>query len=122
MFSAVAGETPKQYTLRLRVSRGAALLLTSDQSVLDEALDDVARTPTSIEVDVVEDTLPGGPAATTVHAGSYETLSDAYGAVEAWMQSHGLPSAGAPWESYITDPTEHPDPRDWKTEVCWPVR
>ena len=38
MFSAVAGETPKQYTLRLRVSRGAALLLTSTQSVLDVAL------------------------------------------------------------------------------------
>ena len=38
------------------------------------------------------------------------------------MESQGLASAGAPWESYITDPTEHPDPKDWKTEVCWPVR
>jgi AraC family transcriptional regulator len=71
---------------------------------------------------VVEDTLPAGPAATTMHAGPYESLPEAYAAVEAWMESEGVPAAGAPWESYITDPGEHPDPQDWKTEVCWPVR
>jgi len=70
---------------------------------------------------VVEDTLPGGPAATTVHAGTYETLPDAYAALETWMASEGVPPAGPPWESYITDPGEHPDPKDWKTEVSWPV-
>lgn len=133
LFVAVAGETPKQYTLRLRVSRGAALLLTTGHSVLDVALscgfsvrgtlsrapgrtapkerndlfhrqegprpaararcsgmravgsphrpaslDAAARKPASPEAGVVEDTLPAGPAATTVHAGSYETLSEAY--------------------------------------------
>jgi AraC family transcriptional regulator len=71
---------------------------------------------------VVEDTLPAGPAVTTVHAGPYETLPDAYAAIETWIESNGLQSAGAPWECYITDPGEHPDPKDWKTEVCWPVR
>jgi len=71
---------------------------------------------------VVEDTLPGGPAATTVHAGTYETLPDAYAALETWMESQGRPPAGAPWESYITDPGEHPDPKDWKTEVSWPLK
>ena len=86
------------------------------------SIDEATRKPTSGETEVVEDTLPGGPAATTVHAGSYETLSEAYGAVETWMESQGLSSAGAPWESYITDPTEHPDPKDWKTEVCWPLK
>jgi AraC family transcriptional regulator len=72
--------------------------------------------------DVVQDTLPGGPAVVTLHAGPYETLSDAYAAVETWIESHGLQSAGAPWESYITDPAEHPDPKDWKTEIAWPVK
>ena len=71
---------------------------------------------------VVEDVLPGGPAVTTIHEGSYETLSEAYAALEKWMESERLPVAGAPWESYITDPAEHPDPKDWKTEVSWPVR
>ena len=39
VFSAAAGETPKQFTLRLRLGRAAAMLLTSDDSVLDIALD-----------------------------------------------------------------------------------
>jgi AraC family transcriptional regulator len=86
------------------------------------SIDDAARKPASPEAGVVEDTLPAGPAATTVHEGSYETLSEAYAALESWMESNGLPAAGPPWESYITDPAEFPDPKDWKTEVCWPVK
>jgi AraC family transcriptional regulator len=70
---------------------------------------------------VVEDMLPGGPTATTVHAGSYESLSDAYAALESWMEANGRSASGPPWESYITDPAEHPDPKDWKTEVAWPI-
>jgi AraC family transcriptional regulator len=71
---------------------------------------------------VIEETLPGGPAATTVHTGPYDTLSEAYAAVEAWIESHQLEPAGAPWEYYITDPAEFPDPKDWRTEVFWPLR
>lgn len=71
--------------------------------------------------EVVEEVLPAGSAATTIHAGPYETLQEAYAALEAWIESNGLRPAGAPWEDYITDPAEHPDPKDWKTEVCWPV-
>jgi AraC family transcriptional regulator len=79
-------------------------------------------TPGSSTNEVIEDVLPAGPAATTVHNGSYETLQDAYAALEAWMESNAIQPAGAPWESYITDPAEHPDPKDWRTEVCWPIR
>jgi AraC family transcriptional regulator len=79
------------------------------------------QAPAPKDSDVVEDTLPGGRVASTMHVGPYETLSDAYAALETWIASQGLHSAGAPWESYITDPTEHPDPKEWKTEVCWPV-
>src|SRR5580693_2285114 len=38
VFSAAAGETPKQFTLRLRLGRAAAMLLTSGDSVLGVAL------------------------------------------------------------------------------------
>src|SRR5580658_773694 len=38
IFSAAAGETPKQYTLRLRLARAALLLLRGKQSVLNVAL------------------------------------------------------------------------------------
>ena len=78
--------------------------------------------PVAEEGGVIEDVLSAGPAATTLHAGPYETLPDAYAAVEAWMESRSLRASGPPWESYITDPSEHPDPKDWKTEVCWPIK
>lgn len=70
---------------------------------------------------MLADTLPGGFAATTIHNGPYDKLSEAYAAVEQWMATEGLVAAGAPWESYLNDPSDHPDPRDWKTEVFWPV-
>jgi AraC family transcriptional regulator len=77
--------------------------------------------PATGDAQVIEVTLPGGTAATTVHAGPYDTLSDAYAAIETWIEANGYASAGAPWECYITDPDEHPDPKDWKTADYWPV-
>ena len=71
--------------------------------------------------EVVLDTLPGGEAATTVHMGPYENLPDAYAAIERWMKANGATSAGAPWEVYVTDPADYPDPKDWKTEIFWPL-
>jgi len=38
VFSAAIGETPKQFTLRLRLARAAAMLLSTGESVLDVAL------------------------------------------------------------------------------------
>jgi AraC family transcriptional regulator len=70
---------------------------------------------------VLTATLPGGPAATTTHIGPYEGLPDAYASIQQWMEGEGLSAAGAPWECYITDPAEHPNPKDWKTEVFWPL-
>ena len=64
----------------------------------------------------------GGPAAVAVHMGPYDKLQETYAAMERWMQQQGVRAAGAPWESYITDPADHPDPADWRTEVYWPLR
>lgn len=77
--------------------------------------------PRTGAAEVLEVTLPGGPAATTVHAGPYDTLANAYAALEAWIEANGFAAAGAPWECYVTDPAEHPDPKDWKTAVYWPI-
>jgi AraC family transcriptional regulator len=82
---------------------------------------DAAWTRTSGDGEVARDTLPGGPVATTMHIGSYDKLTEAYAAIEQWIEAQGLVAAGAPWESYVTDPGEVPDPKDWKTEVFWPV-
>ena len=71
--------------------------------------------------EVRADTLPGGTMAVTTHRGPYERLPDAHAALEVWIESHGFRSAGARWELYVTDPAEQPDPKDWRTEVFWPV-
>jgi AraC family transcriptional regulator len=78
--------------------------------------------PASGEGDVVAETLPGGPAATTMHSGPYDTLGEAHAAVQMWIEAQGLAASGAPWESYVTDPGNFPDPKDWKTEVVWPLK
>jgi AraC family transcriptional regulator len=78
-------------------------------------------TKTSGNAEVVRDVLPGGPAAMTTHNGPYDTLQEAYAAIQEWFEAERLTSAGAPWEYYVTDPSEHPDPKDWKTDVFWPV-
>jgi len=78
-------------------------------------------TPAAGAGDIEAITLPGGPAAVAVHMGAYDKLQDTYAAIERWMQEHGVRAAGAPWESYITDPAEHPDPANWRTDVYWPI-
>jgi len=65
--------------------------------------------------------LPGGPVVMGLHAGPYEQLPETNAAVERWIEEHGFRVGGAPWESYITDPAQHPDPADWRTEVYWPL-
>jgi AraC family transcriptional regulator len=71
--------------------------------------------------DIEAITLPGGPAAVAVHMGPYDKLQETYAAIERWMQQQGVKPGGAPWESYITDPAEHPDPANWRTDVYWPI-
>jgi AraC family transcriptional regulator len=73
------------------------------------------------EGEVKADVLPGGPVATTLHTGPYDQLPEVYAAIERWIKAEGLSAAGAPWECYVTDPGEVPDPKDWKTEVFWPL-
>jgi AraC family transcriptional regulator len=66
--------------------------------------------------------LPGGHVATTTHSGPYDTLREAHAALQVWIEAQGLNAAGAPWEVYVTDPADHPDPKDWKTDVFWPIK
>ena len=77
--------------------------------------------PAKGDGDIKPDTLPGGPAATTVHTGMYEGLADAHAAVQVWIADNGLQPGGAPWEVYVTDPAGYPDPKDWRTDVVWPL-
>ena len=77
--------------------------------------------PVSGEGEMESGTLPAGPAALGIHAGPYEQLPETYAAIEKWMAAQGMRAQGAPWESYVTDPGQFPDPKDWRTEVYWPL-
>jgi AraC family transcriptional regulator len=81
-----------------------------------------ARTSKSGDAGVMAEILPGGPVATVTHTGPYEGLPDAYAAIEEWIEAQGFVASASPWECYMTDPSEHPNPEDWKTEVFWPLR
>lgn len=65
--------------------------------------------------------LPGGRAAIAVHPGPYEGLPVTYDAIEAWLTESGNRASGGPWEIYLTDPSEEPDPSRWLTEVIYPL-
>ena len=65
--------------------------------------------------------VPAGRAVVALHRGPYEGLPEAHIAVENYLQKNGLVAAGPPWESYITDPGDHPDPATWETEVVQPI-
>lgn len=65
--------------------------------------------------------LAEGPAAVATHEGPYDTLGETYAALERWMSTERVAARGAPWEVYVTDPADYPNPADWRTEVFWPI-
>jgi effector-binding domain-containing protein len=71
---------------------------------------------------VVARELPATLAAVTWHHGSYDTIREAFRAVEAWIEKEGRERTGPPWEVYWTSPADDPDPASWRTEVGYPIR
>lgn len=64
-------------------------------------------------------TIPGGEVAITTHLGAYETVPEAYGALQAQAAAHGRALAETMWEEYWSDPTTPAE--ETRTVVCWPV-
>ncbi len=67
-------------------------------------------------------TLPGGRIAMTWHVGPYDQLGSAHEALTQWVTDNNHTPAGAPWEVYVTDPGEEPDPGKWRTQVFLPLK
>ena len=83
----------------------------------------VAEPPSTALTDGIEAlTIPAGRAVVTIHRGPYDSLSESYQEIEKWMRDQHMSAAGAPWETYLTDPGERPDPATWETEIIQPVR
>ena len=64
--------------------------------------------------------LPGGPAAITLHRGSYPGLAAAYDRLRDWIPAQGRAPGNGPWESYVNTPAEVAED-ELRTEVIWPL-
>lgn len=60
--------------------------------------------------------------ANTVYKGSYEQISDAYGAVVSWLNGNGYEMAGPMFNIYHVTPAQTENPEEYVTEVCCPVK
>lgn len=78
--------------------------------------------PAEATDEIMVGSLVGGEVASTVHKGPYDNLDQGYEAIQRWMMENGQESGGAPWEVYITDPGEVPDPAEWLTEIVHPLK
>ncbi|QCQ91241.1 GyrI-like domain-containing protein [Rhodococcus sp. SGAir0479] len=61
--------------------------------------------------------LPGGPCASTVHVGGYDTVESAYVALTDWITENDCVTTGQAWECYLDDP----DAELPRTEVFMPI-
>jgi AraC family transcriptional regulator len=78
-------------------------------------------TPAPGEGELQAGFLQAGPVAKGIHGGPYDELPETNVAIERWIEANGYRVDGPPWEWYVTDPAEHPNPADWRTEVYWPL-
>jgi effector-binding domain-containing protein len=70
---------------------------------------------------VAASSLPGGMALRLLHDGDHATLANSYEALEAFRTCHGYQAAGGPWECYLVDASDTPDPAEWRTDIYLPL-
>ncbi|MCW6004436.1 helix-turn-helix domain-containing protein [Micromonospora sp. CPCC 205371] len=90
--------------------------------VIESGVSVAAQPPTAPSGGIEALTIPAGRAVVAVHRGPYDTLPESYQQIEKWMRDQRLSAAGPPWETYLTDPGERPDPSTWETKIAQPVR
>ena len=71
---------------------------------------------------VVAKDIPAGQCVYTMHIGPYDTLKGTYDEIDAWLKANGYEYAGAPRETYHSDPVKEKDASKWRTEIVWPVK
>jgi len=71
---------------------------------------------------VTPSALPAARIARTVYSGSYEGLSAAWHAFDAWIKDNEHAPAGRLWEVYAVGPQSTTDPAGWRTELNRPLQ
>jgi effector-binding domain-containing protein len=77
--------------------------------------------PATTAGDMRARTLPACTAAATVHHGPDDDLPSAYASLLTWIHDRDLRITGPQREIYVVDKRDSDDPRDYVTEVLWPV-
>jgi len=63
-----------------------------------------------------------GKAVTTLHTGSYDSSHYSWKTIEEYIEANNLEKNGDPYEVYMTDPGQEPDPNKWVTGLYMPVK
>jgi effector-binding domain-containing protein/uncharacterized protein YndB with AHSA1/START domain len=79
-------------------------------------------TPGKESGDVKTGTMGPCKALMVRYFGPYEKSSSAHAAIREYLDRKGMTAAGAPWETYVTDPATEPDTSKWETDVYYPVK
>lgn len=67
-------------------------------------------------------TYPACRTVMTEVRGPYEGLAHAWSLMWSYIQENGFtPASGIPWDCYVTNPSETPNPADYLTEIYVPV-
>lgn len=66
--------------------------------------------------------VPGALCAVLMHVGNYDSLSDTYQTLGAWVARHAEHSGERVREWYIVGPADVDDPAGYRTEVSWPIK
>lgn len=65
---------------------------------------------------------PGGEVASATYFGAYDGLFEAHAKLVEWIAEQGRETSGPPWEEYLNDPGENPDPATWQTRMSYPLK
>ncbi|CAM3697873.1 MerR family transcriptional regulator [Erysipelothrix urinaevulpis] len=66
--------------------------------------------------------MPSVEVASVIMKGSYNTMTDVAHTMGHWIENNGYEFAGAMFNIYIVSPAQNPDPNEWITEVCYPIK
>lgn len=81
-------------------------------------VDEKAKVPAKYKIQQVA----AGKAVKAIHHGDYSKLEKVHNEIDQYIKMKNLSMAGAPWESYVTDPMIEKDTAAWVTEVYYPIQ
>lgn len=70
---------------------------------------------------VINSALPAVTVVRSVYQGPYEGLAQAWPELQSWVHAHGHGATGQFWETYLSNPEEVKDPKQYRTELNWIV-